>query len=95
MGSPPQSMVYLYGLLVLSLAALLWAVWAITKHVRRQAGAEGPDGGELDEAKRNLESPDTHPLKDPVTQEAVTHNSDGIPQPSDVERKDAPKRSAP
>jgi hypothetical protein len=27
-------MVYLYALLVLSLAAILWAVWAIAKHVR-------------------------------------------------------------
>lgn len=40
MGSPLRSMLYLYVLLVLSLAALLWAVWAIAKHVRQHAAVE-------------------------------------------------------
>lgn len=37
---PLKPMLYLYLLLVLSLAALLWAVWAITKHVRKHSGEE-------------------------------------------------------
>ncbi len=58
MGLPPRSMVYLYVLLVLSLAALLWAVWAITKHVRKQAaeGNAAADAEELEGAAASVEA---------------------------------------
>jgi hypothetical protein len=34
---------YLYVLLLLSLAALLWAAWAISRHIRKHSGHTGED----------------------------------------------------
>jgi hypothetical protein len=34
---------YLYVLLLLSLAALLWAAWAISRHIRMHSGHTGED----------------------------------------------------
>jgi hypothetical protein len=34
---------YLYVLLLLSLAGLLWAAWAISRHIRKHSGQSGED----------------------------------------------------
>ena len=38
---------YLYVLLLLSLAALLWAAWAISRHIRKHSGEPGEDHQDL------------------------------------------------
>jgi hypothetical protein len=59
LGSPLNSMRYLYVLLVLSLAALLWVVWSIAKHVRKHGRDERriPDPEDMESVSQDLQSP--------------------------------------